>query len=255
MRIAMAVEYDGTELLGFQRQTHGPTVQSALETALAYVADQPIVVHGAGRTDAGVHAFGQVIHFDTERDRSARAWTLGTNSNLMPSVVVRWSQTVSDEFHARFSATGRRYRYRIINRSVRPAIDRHWGAHVRQPLDANRMHEAAQCLLGEHDFSAFRAQSCGARHPVRTLTRIDATRRGDTIELVVAGNAFLHHMVRNIVGSLIAVGRGEQDINWLAQLLAQRDRRKAGVTAPAAGLCLESVDYPAQFGLPSLRSP
>ncbi len=251
MRIAMGVEYDGSELLGFQWQSQGPTVQSELERVLGQIGDQPITVHGSGRTDSGVHAIGQVIHFDCQKERSARAWVLGANSNLLPSVAVLWAKPVSEEFHCRFAATGRRYRYRILNRWIRPSLRRQWLAHVREPLNAAAMHDAAQALVGEHDFSSFRALSCGARHPVRRLHRVDVTRQQDQIDVVVAGNAFLHHMVRNIVGTLIAIGRGDQPVQWMQQVLDARDRTAAGATAKAEGLSLEAVDYPAHWQIPA----
>lgn len=246
----MGIEYDGSQLLGFQTQRQGPTVQSELELALAEIANQPITVHGSGRTDSGVHAKGQVIHFDCDRHRDTRAWVLGSNSKLPDSIAVLWAHPVADDFHARFTATARQYRYRIINRWVRPALARQWAAHIREPLNAASMHQAAQVLLGEHDFNSFRATACGARHAVRRLHSTTVTRHDEQIDIVIAGNAFLHHMVRNIVGSLIEIGRGDRPVQWLAEVLAARDRSQAGITAPASGLCLESVDYPAAWGLP-----
>ncbi|MDJ0652897.1 MAG: tRNA pseudouridine(38-40) synthase TruA [Xanthomonadales bacterium] len=249
MRIAMGIEYDGTAFLGWQTQAQEPTVQATLEAALAKVADQPVRVHGSGRTDTGVHARQQVLHFDTRAERPMRSWILGTNSNLPEAACILWAKIVPLDFHARFSATGRTYRYRICNRPVRPALGRNELTWIRQALDHRVMHRAGQALVGEHDFSAFRAVSCQARHPVRRLTRLAVERYHDQVDILVEGNAFLHHMVRNIVGSLIEVGQGRQPEGWIQQLLQGRDRNAAGATAPAHGLCLERVSYPKAFEL------
>ncbi len=251
MRIALGIEYDGTDFFGWQRLTHGPTVQGAVEAALSDIADAPVQVVCAGRTDAGVHARCQVIHFDTQSQRTMRGWTLGPNSRLPASVAVRWAREVSDDFHARFSARARRYRYTILNRSARPALDARYVCWERSPLDAAAMHAAAQLLLGENDFSAFRTVACQARSPQRCVQAISVARDGDRVVLDIQANAFLHHMVRNIAGSLRVVGRGEQPPQWIAQLLAGRDRSVAGPTSAAQGLVFLGPLYPAQFGLPA----
>jgi tRNA pseudouridine38-40 synthase len=255
MRLALGVEYDGGEFLGWQRLTKPgepgeATVQQALETALSFVANTQVDTICAGRTDAGVHAACQVVHFDTDVHRDPRGWVLGTTSRLPPSVCVRWCVPVADDFHARFSAIARRYRYVILNRSVRPALARQYLTWERLPLDAQAMHEAAQALVGEHDFSAFRTVHCQAPHARRDLQEIHVSRIADEIVVEVQANAFLHHMVRNIVGSLVLVGRGERPGAWIAELLAGLDRTVAGPTAPPTGLCFLGPRYPAKFGLP-----
>lgn len=251
MRVALGIEYDGGPWLGWQRLGHGRGVQEAVEQALTFVADQPVEVVCAGRTDAGVHAICQVVHFDAPVVRSARGWMMGANSRLHDSVAVRWAQPVAPTFHARFSAIARRYRYRVLNRPVRPALARQYLTWERLPLDAEAMHRAAQALLGEHDFSAFRSSQCQATHARRELQRLDVRRSGDEVVFEVRANAFLHHMVRNLVGSLLPVGRGEQPEDWPQRLLAGRDRTLAGPTAAAAGLCFLGPLYPPAFGLPS----
>lgn len=249
-RLAFGLEYDGGQFFGYQLQAQTPTVQSVVESALSSVAAAPVRVHAAGRTDTGVHARGQVCHFDPPVARSLRSWLLGANSHLPPGAALVWVQAVSDEFHARFSASSRLYRYRILNRWPRPALDRGSHAWFRQPLNAALMHSAAQALLGEHDFTTFRALGCRAQHAVRRILDIDVTRHDDEIVLRVEGNAFLQHMVRNIVGSLVLVGQGVQPPSWLADILGARDRSQAGPTAPAEGLCLEAVRYPRVLGIP-----
>ncbi len=251
MRVALGIEYDGTSYNGWQRQDNGIGVQQRLEEALAFVADEPVEVVCAGRTDTGVHASGQVVHFDTAADRSERSWLLGANTNLPPDINVCWVRPVGDDFHARFSATGRRYRYRILNRLQRSALHRHRAWWVHQPLDEQRMQEAAQQLLGEHDFSAFRAAGCQARSAVRDVTRIGVTRHASWVEVEVAANAFLMHMVRNITGTLVAIGQGERPVGWMREVLESRDRTAGGVTAPPHGLTLIAVDYPEAFGIPA----
>ena len=251
MRIALGVEYDGTDFLGWQRLTHGATVQGALEQALSRVAAQPVAVTCAGRTDAGVHGRGQVVHFDTEVERDMRGWVLGACSNLPASVAVLWAQPVPETFHARFAARSRRYRYSILNRPVRAALDARYVTWERLPLDAVAMHEAGQALLGEHDFSAFRAVSCQATHARRCVLALDVRREGEQVIVQIEANAFLHHMVRNIVGSLLMVGRGQQPVAWPAELLAGRNREVAGPTAPASGLTFLGPRYEAHWGLPA----
>ncbi len=250
MRIAIGIEYDGTAYNGWQRQKSGRGIQQEFERAIGTVADRTIEVVCAGRTDTGVHATGQVGHFDTDVERSERGWLLGANSNLPDDVCVRWVRPVPDDFHARFSALSRSYRYVILNRLVRSALNRHRAWWVHQPLDADAMHEAAQALVGEHDFSAFRAAGCQASRPDREITSIAVTREGDRIHLDVTANAFLMHMVRNITGTLVATGTGEEAVDHAAAVLDSRDRTQAGVAAPPHGLTLVRVDYPKELGLP-----
>jgi len=252
MRYALGVEYDGGGFQGWQGLgPSGPsTVQATLERALSSVADQAITVSCAGRTDAGVHAECQVVHFDSTAERDPRAWTLGVTGRLPPTVCVRWCMPVDDAFHARFSARARRYRYTLVNRPVRPALYRSTMAWERRPLDADAMHRAAQALLGENDFSAFRTVHCQAPHARRNLQDIQVRRSGETVSIEVQANAFLHHMVRNIVGSLLEVGAGARDEGWIARLLAGRDRTLAGPTAPPQGLVFLRPLYPAEWGLP-----
>ena len=246
-RLAISVEYDGTAYCGWQIQPHAPSVQQSLNDALSMVADEPVHCVGAGRTDTGVHASGQVAHFDTLAERSPRSWLLGVNSNLPADINLRNVWLVDEHFHARFSAIRRAYRYIILNRPVRSALarDRAWWVH--RPLAVETMAAAAGCLVGEHDFSSFRAAECQARSAIRNLLVLSVAQSGDRIVIDCEANAFLHHMVRNIVGSLVRVGRGEADIDWLAGLLESRDRRLAGVTAPACGLTLTRIDYPEPF--------
>jgi tRNA pseudouridine38-40 synthase len=251
MRIALGIEYDGTDFAGWQRLTEGVSVQGAVERALTKVADHPVQVSCAGRTDAGVHGRCQVVHFDTDARRDMRGWVLGACSNLPTSVAVLWAQPVPESFHARFSARSRRYRYHLLNRSVRAALDARYVTWERLPLDAVRMHEAAQALLGGHDFSAFRALSCQAPHPRRSVLGVDVRREGEQVFVEIEANAFLHHMVRNIVGSLLLIGRGERPVEWLGELLAGRDRQVAGPTAPASGLTFVGPRYEAHWNLPA----
>lgn len=250
MRFALGIEYDGTGFLGWQRLTQGRSVQREVEVALSFVAAHPVAVICAGRTDAGVHARCQVVHFDSGSLRSRRAWVLGTNARLAPDVAVIWAQPVADAFHARFDARARRYRYTIVNRPIRAALAARFATWERVPLDIQSMQRAAMALLGTHDFSAFRTAACQARSPVRTIGDIVITRQGEEVSIEIEANAFLHHMVRNIVGSLLPIGRGERALEWLAELLHGRDRSVAGPTAPATGLTFLSPRYPAQCQLP-----
>ena len=255
MRIALGLEYDGSRFHGFERQPGRRTVQGEVEAALARIAAAPVRVVCAGRTDAGVHATGQVVHFDTAASRPVHAWVRGTNTYLPPDVAVPWARIVADGFHARFLALQRRYRYVIVNRDTRPALLAGRAAWEYRPLDARLMRLAARHLAGEHDFSSFRAAGCQARHPVRRLHRIEVARTGDRIVIDVHANAFLQHMVRNIAGTLVAVGAGEHDPDWVASVLAARDRRAAGVTAAPDGLYLVGVDYPEEAGIPAVPLP
>lgn len=252
MRVALGIEYDGASYFGWQRQREVETVQGHVERVLSQIANQPIDVVCAGRTDAGVHATGQVVHFETDNPRKLAAWTLGCNSNLPDTIAVRWAKEVDDTFHARFSATARRYRYIIVNRPFRPGILRGGVTHHHAPLDEHKMHEAAQALLGEQDFSSFRAVHCQSKTPFRCVHRVSVTRQGDFVIVDIMANAFLHHMVRNIVGSLLKVGEGEQPVTWLGELLALKDRTKAAPTAKPNGLYLVDVHYPEQFQLPTV---
>jgi len=250
VRIAAGVEYKGTAYSGWQSQRGVRTVQDQVERALSAVADQPVRVITAGRTDAGVHATGQVVHFDTERSRSHYSWMRGANSNLPDDVRVRWVRPVPDEFHARFSALSRSYRYIIHVSSGRPAVFHDLCAWVFHDLDVAAMQRAAGPLRGEHDFSAFRAAGCQARSPIRTVTHLAMAQSGPWIWLDISADAFLQHMVRNIVGSLLVVGRGEQPPEWLEEVLRSHDRTRAGAAAPPSGLYLSDVRYPPEYGLP-----
>ena len=250
-RFALGIEYDGTGFMGWQSQVHaGRTVQACVEEAIGKVADHPVDVTCAGRTDAGVHASGQVIHFDTEAKRDLRGWLLGINSNLPPDVAVRWVREMPTDFHARFRAEARQYRYLILNRATRPAIGRAQVTWHYKPLDVARMAQAAQHLLGRHDFSAFRSVECQAKQPVRTLGRLDVQRKGERILIDAVADGFLHHMVRNIAGVLMAVGEGKREPEWARAVLEGRDRTLGGVTAPPEGLSLVAVKYPAGFAVP-----
>lgn len=251
MKIALGIEYDGSDYQGWQSQLHGPSVQATLQKALSFVANESIETICAGRTDAGVHAQCQVVHFTTSAIRESRSWVLGVNSHLPPTVSVRWALPVHEDFHARFSARARRYQYRIINRPTRPALARRFNAWERLPLDSVQMQLASQCLIGEHDFSSFRTVACQALSPVRTIHRIEFTRTGEIISMEIQANAFLHHMVRNIVGTLILIGRGEQPPEWLPEVVAARDRAKAGKTAEACGLVFSGPLYPKEYALPA----
>lgn len=252
-RVAMGVEYDGSDYSGWQVQHHAETVQAVLGRAVAQVANHPVTLHCAGRTDARVHAVGQVVHFDTPAERTLRSWVLGTNANLPQDVAVRWARFVSNDFHARFSAIARHYHYRILCRSTRSALDHHRCVWSHRPLALEPMQRAARALVGRHDFSTFRALACQAKSPVRTVHYLALERRGDRIEITIGADGFLHHMVRNIAGVLMAIGRGDADEGWTGDLLALRDRTRGGVTAPPHGLYLVRVDYPATFDLPRLE--
>lgn len=252
-KIALGIEYNGYRYYGWQRQEHVPSIQSCLEHALSKIANESITVCCAGRTDAGVHATAQVVHFLTKAVRKEVSWIMGVNTYLPPDITVRWAKKVEKDFHARFSATARRYRYLIFNDRHRPALFSEGLAHYSMPLDEKKMERAAQCVLGENDFSSFRAAQCQSKTPWRYVHHLKVSRFGVHYIMVdIKANAFLHHMVRNIVGSLIEVGIGRQNEHWIAQLLALKDRTQAAVTAKASGLYLVSVDYPAHFSLPYL---
>ena len=250
-RIALGIEYNGSQFNGYQLQTSGTrTVQGELEKALSKVAAEPIRLSCAGRTDTGVHATGQVVHFDTHAKRELKAWMLGGNTNLPRDIAVHWVRQVSDDFSARFSAVSRSYRYLLYNRKVRPAVFQHNVAWSFETLHAEKMHDAAQLLLGERDFSAFCSSQCQAKHANREMQAITVRRMSDYIVMDIKANAFLHHMVRNIMGTLMVVGRGEQPVSWVADVVEGCDRKVAGMTASAAGLYLVDVEYPEHHGLP-----
>jgi len=253
-RWALGLEYDGARFKGWQRQGAPalPTVQAALEAALTRIADHPVATVCAGRTDAGVHATGQVVHFDTTAERPERAWVRGATTLAGSGITVRWARPVAADFHARFSARWRRYVYLMLDRRPPPAVAQGYVAHVPDgPLDAAAMDRGARHLLGEHDFEALRGAACQAPHAVREVRAIAVRRRGPLVSLDITANAFVLHMVRIIAGSLIAVGRGARRPEWIAELLANRDRTRAGATAPAAGLFLVGVGYGAEWGVPA----
>ncbi len=250
-RVAALVEYDGGDFAGWQSQTHCASVQDAVQSAVSFVAGQSLVTVCAGRTDAGVHARGQVIHFDTTAIRTPRAWVLGVNTRLPPSIALQWAGEVTSGFHARHAAVRRLYRYYILNGSARSALQRTRTAWIHRPLDEAAMHAAAQVLIGEHDFSAFRSIECQSPTPIRRIRRIDVHREGDMVWLEIEANAYLHHMVRNIVGTLIEVQASVDPSGAMCQILARGERRRAGMTAPASGLYLWRVEYPAVFGIPA----
>ena len=249
-RIALGVSYDGSAWQGWQTQPHGITVQDTLETALARFLGQPVPTVCAGRTDTGVHAAMQVIHLDAPVLRSDTAWVRGVNAHLPPSIAIRWARQVPTDFHARFSARARSYVYLLLEDQVRSPLWAGKAGWSFYPLDVDAMQQAATHLLGEHDFSSFRASQCQAKSPVRTLHRLDITRRGRFVVFSFNANAFLHHMVRNFVGALTYVGRGRESVAWMADVLAARDRRKGAPTFAPDGLYLTGVDYPAEFDLP-----
>jgi tRNA pseudouridine38-40 synthase len=250
MRIALGIEYDGAGFAGWQSQAHGNTVQDVLEVALAAVAGTATRVNCAGRTDAGVHALNQVVHFDTEAVRPESAWVRGVNSHLPPRVAVRWARPVAPDFHARFAAISRSYRYLLLNRPVRPAVLHGRVGWYHRSLDVEAMRTAAALLRGEHDFTAFRAAECQAKSPIKVLHRAEVDAHGETLVFRFRANAFLHHMVRNMVGALVYVGKGRHPPQWIAELLARRDRRLAAPTFDAAGLYFEGVEYDPAWGIP-----
>jgi tRNA pseudouridine38-40 synthase len=250
MRFALGIEYDGKNYCGWQKQKSVVSVQQTLERALSKIADEPIEVICAGRTDTGVNATNQVVHFETTKVRKNTAWTLGANTHLPSDIAVTWAKEVSDEFHARFSATARRYRYVIYNNKLRSAILSHGISHYHYPLDEKLMHIGAQHLIGKHDFTSFRTVHCQSHSPVRTIHHCEITRQGEYIIVDIKANAFLHHMVRNIVGSLMRVGQSQETTAWIKEVLELKNRCLAGATAPPEGLYFVEVDYPEQFSLP-----
>jgi tRNA pseudouridine38-40 synthase len=251
VKIAIGIAYRGVDFEGWQSQPSRNTVQDHLERALTEIAGERIVLSGAGRTDAGVHAAGQVAHFETKAARPASAWVRGVNSLLSNAIAVEWASPVPEDFHARYSAISRTYRYVLYNHPVRPALLSGLVGWFHLPLTIDAMQRAAQFLLGEHDFSSFRSSECQARSPVRVLERAEVRTNGPYVLFDFTANAFLHHMVRNIVGSLVYVGKGEHPPEWLESLTSARDRRLAAPTFPAAGLYLSHVRYETGWGLPS----
>ena len=252
-RIALGLEYSGSHYFGWQRQPEGlTTIQGKLESALSYVADHPVEVTCAGRTDRGVHACCQVVHFDTDSARLPKAWWMGANTQLPSDIRVIWAKELNERFHARFSAEGRHYRYVISTAKVQPA---HWYQQVswyHQPLDLELMQRAAKFLLGEHDFSAFRSSQCQAKSPLRTVSKITWHQAGELLIMDIEANAFLHHMVRNIIGVLLKVGKKEQPVEWVKEVLESGDRTRAGTTAKPNGLYLIKAHYLEEFGLAAL---
>jgi len=255
MRIALGIEYNGHNYYGWQFQQGLTTIQGTLETALAKIADHEVFLTCAGRTDAGVHATGQVVHFDTQAKRHPDAWMWGTNSFLPPSIVVRWARSVDYRFHARYSALARRYRYIIYNYPVRPAIGSTRTTWHYYPLNIERMQQAAKFLLGEQDFQSFRSSECGAKTSTRNITDFTVQRQGDFVILEVEANAFLHHMVRNLAGVLMKIGAGLKEPEWIQEVLAAKSRKAAAETAPADGLYLIQVRYPNQYNFPVANAP
>jgi tRNA pseudouridine38-40 synthase len=252
MRMAAIIEYDGSGYAGWQRQGHARAVQQVVEEALSAVADEPIEVTVAGRTDSGVHALGQVVHFDTRAARNDYSWVRGTNSRLPRDVALLWAGGVEAGFHARFAAIGRHYHYVIFNRAVRPTYLARRVTHEYRVLDAARMAAAAAHLVGEHDFTSFRAAECQAKSPVRELRALEVVRHGEFVHIRAYANAFLQHMVRNIAGVLMTIGAGEREPGWAREVLAARDRTQGGVTASPDGLYLREIEYPAAFRIPRL---
>ena len=250
MRIALGIEYDGSAYNGWQSQNHGHGVQEEVERAVTSVANDKVKVVCAGRTDTGVHALEQVVHFDTDAERSEYSWIFGSNANLPDNISILWAKPVSDDFHARYSAQRRQYRYVILNRSVRPALHSRYATWFYKPLDEDRMATAAQALVGTHDFTSYRTVHCQAKNPVREVSRLDVKRYNEFIYIDIEANAFLHHMVRNIAGVLMAIGTGEQAVTWAKEVLDFRDRTLGGVTAGANGLYFMRAQYPDVFQLP-----
>jgi len=250
MRIALGIEYDGSQFCGWQFQDHSPSVQASVEHAIGKVAAHSVRVICAGRTDTGVHALNQVVHFDSDAVRSERAWVFGCNANLPKSVAVTWAKEVSPDFHARFSARRRRYRYVIFNRAVRPTFLAYRVCWQHKELNVEKMSAAAQHLVGRHDFSAYRAAGCQAKDPTREIYSLSVARQRDLIFIDIEANAFLHHMVRNIAGVLMTIGCGEQEVDWSRQVLLGKDRKLAAITAVAHGLYLTDVDYDDSYHLP-----
>lgn len=252
-KVALVVEYKGTDYKGWQAQKYDvPTVQKYLEAALSKIAAHTVKVVCAGRTDASVHASAQVVHFETDVDRNEKAWTLGVNSNLPKDIAVVAASYMHPSFHARFSAVSRRYRYVIYSNPLRPAIMSKEVTWTHKKLDINKMQQAAKVFHGKHDFSSFRAVSCQANSPIRTILNFEVYKSGQYIVLDVRANAFLHHMIRNFAGVLMAIGAGEEDVSWASQVLAAKDRTKGGITGPPEGLYFVDAEYPVEFNVPKV---
>lgn len=249
MRIALMVEYDGSQYHGWQAQAGLHTVQQVVEHAISRVADSPVSVTCAGRTDTGVHATNQMIHFDCNVTRSIRSWIHGTNSFLPKDVCVKWGKEMPESFHARYSASSRRYQYIIYNAPLRPALLRGNVTWQYRPLDHGLMSEASQCLLGEQDFTSFRGIECQSKTPMRNIHFLRVERHGDLVMIDITANAFLHHMVRNIAGVLITVGSGRKPVCWVEEVLSAKDRKLGAETAPPYGLYLVGVSYPEEYGV------
>ncbi|GJM04220.1 MAG: tRNA pseudouridine synthase A [marine bacterium B5-7] len=254
MKIALGIEYNGCNYYGWQRQSISPTIQESIETALSTIADECIRIHCAGRTDTGVHAIQQVIHFETSSARDTHAWVLGTNSILPKDISVTWALNCDEDFHARFSAEQRTYQYLILNRPARPAIFNGLVSWECRPLNFDKMKRASVCFIGQHDFTSYRAVACQANSPIRTIHKLEIDRLGDWIVITLTANAFLHHMVRNIAGVLMAIGLGKKEVNWASEVLAAKDRTVGGVTAPPDGLYLVNIQYPERFSIPGAKS-
>jgi len=250
MKIALGIEYCGTQYFGWQRQGIPNSIQEIVEIALSKIADQQIKICCAGRTDTGVHAQLQVVHFETAVKRKMFSWVVGTNVNLPDDISILWAKEVDDDFHARFSAITRTYRYIILNRRPRPGLQHGKVTWECQHLDEERMQLAAESLIGEHDFTSFRAVACQANSPVREVRNLDISRVDDHVVLEIKANAFLHHMVRNIAGVLIEIGTGQADVSWAAEVLAAKDRTKAAKTVAPDGLYLAMIQYPEKYGIP-----
>lgn len=253
MKIVLVLEYDGRGYCGWQKQPTHPSIQSELENALSLIACQPILTVAAGRTDTGVHALYQVVHFETSAMRPMTAWVRGVNALVSPSLSVLWAGEVCRDFHARYSANGRTYVYRLLNRPVRPAVLQGKIGWVHDPLDLDLMRAASRWLVGEHDFSAFRSAECQAKSAVRQLYKLEITRQGSLLIFELYANAFLQHMVRNIVGSLVYVGKGRYPVEWMRMVLDKRDRALAAPTFSPDGLYLVGVHYPDMWRLPSIE--
>ncbi len=255
MKYALAIEYDGRAFAGWQIQPDQRTVQGEVEAAVSRMAGHTVRVHAAGRTDAGVHASGQIAHFETDATRPLTAWVRGVNSFLPDGVAVRWAREVPEAFHSRFSATARHYRYLLLNHPVRPAL---WAGRVgwmHTPLDLDAFRQAGALLLGTHDFSSFRAAECQAKTPVKTLRKVELTQFGTMLAIDFSADAFLHHMVRNLMGALLHVAKGNERPEWILEALGWRDRKLAPPTFMPDGLYLAGVSYPEEFGLASEPDP
>lgn len=251
MKIALGIEYNGTQYCGWQHQDNAPSVQDEIESALTQIAQHPVQTICAGRTDSGVHALAQVIHFETKVERKDKAWVLGVNTHLPNDICIRWMQPVDNDFSARFTATARRYRYVIDNQRTSPAVFNKLVTWHARPLDEKVMHAAAQALLGEQDFTSFRSSQCQSKTPMRNIHHISVIREGHSVIIDITANAFLHHMVRNIVGVLIRIGEKKEPVEWVREVLAAKDRRAASMTAAASGLYLFEVTYPSRYSFPA----